>query len=67
MNLGIAVDTEKGLLVPNVKGADDLSLAGLARAIGDVANRARGKGKLEMQDIEGGDLHRSRTPAASAS
>ena len=54
VNLGIAVDTEKGLLVPNVKGADDLSLAGLARAISDVANRARGKGKLEMQDIEGG-------------
>ena len=54
VNLGIAVDTEKGLLVPNVKGADDLSLSGLARAISDVANRARGKGKLEMQDIEGG-------------
>ena len=54
VNLGIAVDTEKGLLVPNVKGADDLSLAGLARAISDVANRARGKGKLEMPDIEGG-------------
>jgi pyruvate dehydrogenase E2 component (dihydrolipoamide acetyltransferase) len=53
VNLGIAVDTPKGLLVPNVKGADDLSLAGLARAISDVANRARGKGKLEMSDIEG--------------
>ena len=53
VNLGIAVDTDKGLLVPNVKGADDLSLAGLARAISDVANRARGKGKLEMRDIEG--------------
>ena len=53
VNLGIAVDTEKGLLVPNVKGADDLSLAGLARAISDVATRARGKGKLEMSDIEG--------------
>ena len=53
VNLGIAVDTDKGLLVPNVKGADDLSLAGLARAISDIANRARGKGRLEMQDIEG--------------
>jgi pyruvate dehydrogenase E2 component (dihydrolipoamide acetyltransferase) len=53
VNLGIAVDTPKGLLVPNVKGADDLSLAGLARAISDVANRSRGKGKLEMSDIEG--------------
>ncbi len=54
VNLGIAVDTDKGLLVPNVKGADDLSLAGLARAINEVAGKARGKGKLEMQDIEGG-------------
>jgi pyruvate dehydrogenase E2 component (dihydrolipoamide acetyltransferase) len=53
VNLGIAVDTEKGLIVPNVKGADDLSIAGLARAIADVANRARGKGKLEISDIEG--------------
>ncbi len=53
VNLGIAVDTEKGLLVPNVKGADDLSLAGLARAIKEVADKARGKGKLEMSDIEG--------------
>jgi 2-oxoglutarate dehydrogenase E2 component (dihydrolipoamide succinyltransferase) len=54
VNLGIAVDTEKGLLVPNVKGADDLSLAGLARAIKEAADKARGKGKLQMQDIEGG-------------
>nr|MBA3621886.1 2-oxo acid dehydrogenase subunit E2 [Euzebyales bacterium] len=54
VNLGIAVDTDKGLLVPNVKGADDLSLAGLARAINEVAGKARGKGRLEMTDIEGG-------------
>ena len=54
VNLGIAVDTEKGLLVPNIKGADDLTLAALARAIKDAADKARGKGKLQMQDIEGG-------------
>ena len=54
VNLGIAVDTEKGLIVPNIKGADDLSLAGLARAIKTAADKARGKDKLEMQDIEGG-------------
>lgn len=54
VNLGIAVDTEKGLIVPNIKGADDLSLAGLARAIKAAADKARGKAKLEMQDIEGG-------------
>ncbi|MPZ86858.1 MAG: 2-oxoglutarate dehydrogenase, E2 component, dihydrolipoamide succinyltransferase [Nitriliruptorales bacterium] len=54
VNLGIAVDTERGLMVPNIKSADDLTLPALARAINEVANKARGKGKLEMQDIEGG-------------
>jgi len=54
VNLGIAVDTEKGLLVPNVKNADDLTLPALARAIAEAADKARGKGKLEMTDIEGG-------------
>ncbi len=54
VNLGIAVDTEKGLLVPNVKNADDLTLAALARNIAEVAGKARGKGQLEMSDIQGG-------------
>ena len=54
VNLGIAVDTEKGLLVPNVKGADDLTLPALARGISQAADKARGKGTLEMHDIEGG-------------
>ncbi|HSJ43683.1 MAG TPA: 2-oxoglutarate dehydrogenase, E2 component, dihydrolipoamide succinyltransferase [Euzebyales bacterium] len=54
VNLGIAVDTEKGLLVPNIKNADDLTLAALARNIADVAGRARRKGQLEMSDIQGG-------------
>ena len=54
VNLGIAVDTEKGLLVPNVKNADDLTLPALARAIDEAARKARGELKLEMQDIEGG-------------
>ena len=54
VNLGIAVDTEKGLLVPNVKNADDLTLPALARAINEAAAKARGELKLEMHDIEGG-------------
>ena len=54
VNLGIAVDTEKGLLVPNVKRADDLTLPALARGIQEAADKARGRGKLEMTDIEGG-------------
>jgi 2-oxoglutarate dehydrogenase E2 component (dihydrolipoamide succinyltransferase) len=54
VNLGIAVDTEKGLMVPNVKGADELTLAGLARGINEAADKARGAKKLDMSDIEGG-------------
>lgn len=61
VNLGIAVDTEKGLLVPNVKGADDLTLAGLARGIMEAADKARGKGKLEMDDIQGGTFTMTNT------
>ena len=41
VNLGIAVAAERGLIVPNVKGADALPLAGLARAIDELAATAR--------------------------
>jgi 2-oxoglutarate dehydrogenase E2 component (dihydrolipoamide succinyltransferase) len=44
INLGIAVDTERGLLVPNIKDAHDLTVTGLAQQIADVAKRTRGKG-----------------------
>jgi 2-oxoglutarate dehydrogenase E2 component (dihydrolipoamide succinyltransferase) len=56
VNLGIAVDTPKGLLVPNVKGADGLTVAGLARGIAEAAQKARGESgaKLDFADIEGG-------------
>ncbi len=40
-NLGVAVDTERGLLVPVIKDAGDLNLAGLARKIADLAQRTR--------------------------
>jgi pyruvate dehydrogenase E2 component (dihydrolipoamide acetyltransferase) len=53
INLGMAVDTERGLLVPNIKDAHDLNVTGLARAIGDLASRTRGK-KLSPDDISGG-------------
>ncbi|MTV25631.1 hypothetical protein FTX61_09450, partial [Nitriliruptoraceae bacterium ZYF776] len=52
INLGMAVDTEHGLLVPNVKDAQDLTVPGLARRIGDIAKRARDK-KLQPDDISG--------------
>lgn len=63
VNLGIAVDTEKGLLVPNVKNADDLTLAALARGIKNAADKARGASdkRLEMQDIEGGTFTMTNT------
>ncbi len=56
VNLGIAVDTPKGLLVPNVKGADGLTVGGLSRGIAEAAHKARGEGdkKLDFADIEGG-------------
>jgi pyruvate dehydrogenase E2 component (dihydrolipoamide acetyltransferase) len=53
VNLGIAVDTERGLLVPNIKDAQDLNVPGLARKIGDLAKRTRDK-KLVPDEISGG-------------
>ncbi|MGV0791076.1 2-oxoglutarate dehydrogenase, E2 component, dihydrolipoamide succinyltransferase [Mycolicibacterium sp. XJ1819] len=52
-HLGFAVDTEQGLLSPVVKNAGDLSLAGLARAIADIAARAR-SGNLKPDELAGG-------------
>ena len=40
-HLGIAVDTERGLLVPVIHNAGDLNLGGLARKIADLAERTR--------------------------
>lgn len=54
INLGIAVALEPtGLIVPNIKGAEQLNLIGLAKAINDLAYRSRNK-KLTPDDISGG-------------
>ncbi|WP_137876046.1 2-oxoglutarate dehydrogenase, E2 component, dihydrolipoamide succinyltransferase, partial [Rhodococcus sp. Q] len=53
VHLGIAVDTEQGLLSPVIHNAGDLSLAGLARAIADIAKRAR-TGGLKPDELAGG-------------
>ena len=55
VNLGIAVALEggKGLIVPVIKNAEGMNLLGLARAIEDVAERARSK-KLVPDDVQGG-------------
>ena len=52
-NIGIAVSTEKGLMVPNVKDADTLSLAGIEVAVRDLAAKGR-DGKITPTDLGGG-------------
>ena len=52
-NIAIAVDTEKGLLTPVVKEAGDLSIAGLAKKIADVAERTR-TNKITPDELSGG-------------
>ncbi|MDT5329277.1 MAG: hypothetical protein QOF31_574 [Mycobacterium sp.] len=52
-HIGFAVDTEQGLLSPVVHNAGDLSLGGLARAIADIAARAR-SGNLKPDELSGG-------------
>ena len=52
VNIGIAVDTPQGLLVPVIKKAQDMNLAEIAKAIADLADRARNK-KLRPDDLSG--------------
>jgi 2-oxoisovalerate dehydrogenase E2 component (dihydrolipoyl transacylase) len=53
VNLGIAAATPRGLMVPNVKGADSLSTHGLALALGELTSRAR-DGKTQPEEMSGG-------------
>jgi len=53
INLGIAVALDWGLIVPVIRSADERNVLGLARAIGDLAERARGK-KLKLDEVQGG-------------
>ena len=52
-HLAIAVDTEKGLLVPVISNAGDLNLGGIAGKIADVASRTR-QGKIGPDELSGG-------------
>jgi 2-oxoglutarate dehydrogenase E2 component (dihydrolipoamide succinyltransferase) len=52
INLGVAVDTPEGLVVPVIKHADSLTVRGIARAVDDLAARAR-DGKLTPDDLAG--------------
>jgi 2-oxoglutarate dehydrogenase E2 component (dihydrolipoamide succinyltransferase) len=54
VNIGMATSLgEEGLIVPVIKGADNLSLLAMARAVNDLANRARTK-KLQTDEVKGG-------------
>ena len=55
VNIGIAVALDWGLIVPVVKGAENLSFVGLQRAIVDLGERARTK-KLVPDDVQGGTI-----------
>src|SRR6056297_2383974 len=52
-NIGIAVDTEKGLVVPVIKNVDKLSISELAQKTNEIAQKAR-DGELTMDDMKGG-------------
>ena len=64
-NLGIAVDTERGLLVPVIQGAGDLNIAGLARHISDVADRTR-TNKVSPDELSGGTFTVTNTGSRGA-
>ena len=52
-DIGVAVSTERGLIVPVVRNADQLSLAGIESAINDFGQRARSN-SLKLEDLQGG-------------
>ena len=64
-NLGIAVDTERGLLVPVIKDAGDLNLGGIARRIVDVAARTRDN-KISPDELSGGTFTITNTGSRGA-
>ena len=52
-DIGVAISTDKGLLVPVLRDADQLSFAGIEKAIAGYAKKAR-DGKIQLSDLEGG-------------
>jgi pyruvate dehydrogenase E2 component (dihydrolipoyllysine-residue acetyltransferase) len=65
VNLGIAVDTPQGLIVPVLRGAEDLSVAGVARRIFDVASRSR-DGSITADELSGGTFTITNTGSRGA-
>jgi pyruvate dehydrogenase E2 component (dihydrolipoamide acetyltransferase) len=64
-NIGIAVDTERGLLVPVIHQAGNLNIAGIARQISDLAERTR-TGKVSPDDLSGGTFTVTNTGSRGA-
>ncbi|MDO5727266.1 MAG: 2-oxo acid dehydrogenase subunit E2, partial [Bowdeniella nasicola] len=64
-NIGIAVDTERGLLVPVVKNAGDLTISGLAKAINDLAARTR-EAQVSPDELSGGTFTITNTGSGGA-
>jgi len=64
-NIAIAVDTERGLLVPVIKDAGDLNIAGIARKISDLAERTRNN-KVTPDELGGGTFTITNTGSAGA-
>jgi 2-oxoglutarate dehydrogenase E2 component (dihydrolipoamide succinyltransferase) len=52
-DIGVAVSTERGLLVPVLRNADRLSFGGIESALGDLAARAR-EGRIDLAELQGG-------------
>ncbi|MCX6403275.1 MAG: 2-oxoglutarate dehydrogenase, E2 component, dihydrolipoamide succinyltransferase, partial [Actinobacteria bacterium] len=64
-HLAIAVDTDKGLLVPVIRNAGDLSMSGLARNISDLAERTR-TGQVSPDELSGGTFTLTNTGSRGA-
>ena len=64
-HLGIAVDTDRGLMVPVIRKAGDLNIGGLARKIADLAERTRA-GRVSPDDLSGGTFTLTNTGSRGA-
>ncbi|WP_426569666.1 2-oxoglutarate dehydrogenase, E2 component, dihydrolipoamide succinyltransferase [Streptomyces canus] len=64
-NIGIAVDSEKGLMTPVIKGAGDLNIAGIAKATADLAGKVRAS-KITPDELSGATFTISNTGSRGA-
>ncbi|WP_033325473.1 2-oxoglutarate dehydrogenase, E2 component, dihydrolipoamide succinyltransferase [Streptomyces yerevanensis] len=64
-NIGIAVDSEKGLMTPVIKGAGNLNLAGIAKATAELAGKVRGN-KITPDELSGATFTISNTGSRGA-